>query len=78
MTKWRLGVGGGWRHLDGGAGAGGGGQLVVDLLALVAKVEVDSWWSKAIAVTGPEWKETTETKEADPFLFTLHTLGSGE
>ena len=29
-------------HLDGGAGAGGGGQLVVDLLALVAKVEVDA------------------------------------
>ena len=35
-------VGGEWRHLDGGAGAGGGGQLVVDLLALVAKVEVDA------------------------------------
>ena len=35
-------MGGGWRHLDGGAGAGGGGQLVVDLLALVAKVEVDA------------------------------------
>ena len=35
-------MGGGWRHLDGGAGAGDGGQLVVDLLALVAKVEVDA------------------------------------
>ena len=35
-------MGGEWRHLDGGAGAGGGGQLVVDLLALVAKVEVDT------------------------------------
>ena len=37
-----LGGGREWRHLDGGAGAGGGGQLVVDLLALVAKVEVDA------------------------------------
>ena len=35
-------MGGEWRHLDGGAGARGGGQLVVDPLALVAKAEVDA------------------------------------
>lgn len=50
----------------------------MESLEVVAKVKVESWWSKVIAVTGPEWKETTETKEAEPFLFTLHTLGNGE
>ena len=50
----------------------------MESLEVVAKAKVESWWSKAIAVTGPEWKETTETKEAEPFLFTLHTLGNGE
>ena len=50
-------------------------RQMVESLEVEASSSLESWRkSRASAVTGPEWRERTEIKKAEPSLLTLHTL----
>ena len=47
----------------------------MESLEVEASSSLESWRkSRASVVTGPEWRERTEIKKAEPSLLTLHTL----